>query len=60
MAKATKSTSGFYSVQLARAWRDPAFPDFLFKPGTEIRVDEPTLARMQAEPDLVTHAIPVT
>ena len=61
MAKAPRksapqtSASGYYAVQLARA-----FPDhgFTYRPSHDLTVDEATLARMQAEPDLVLSATP--
>ena len=54
-AKTPKNASS--TVQLARSWRDPAFPDFLYKPGDDITVDAATLERMQAEPELVTDVV---
>ena len=55
MAKAKKPT--YWKVEIARPWRDPPFPDHLYKPGDDITVDAATLERMQAEPDLVTNVV---
>lgn len=48
-----------WKVDIARAWRDPAFPDTLYKPGSDITVDAATLGRMKDEADLVTSVVPV-
>jgi len=56
MAKAPrKSKSGYYSVQIARAWPDNGFT---YSPAHAITADEETLARMQAESGLVLSATP--
>ncbi|TPG14365.1 hypothetical protein [Sphingomonas oligophenolica] len=57
MASKKKPASGYHRVDLARAWDDPLFPDFRYKPSHDIRVDDATLARMRAEPGLVTSAV---
>lgn len=54
---ATKKKPTSWKVEIARPWRDPAFPDFLYKPGDDITVDADTLERMQGEAELVTNVV---